>query len=221
MPDSFRPLLSHLMTINSFSGNSRVHSTPNNFSQSKIEMRSYITSKKGQYVLKGLCHVPNFSQENQSSGAVVFCTSRKQSQHFCDHLERKLNKMKLNIDVIHINGLLHKIDKFLRICLFCDKTHIREATFQILVTTNADNMGINKSLIALQMQFDWPRDILAYFQERGRGSRQKGTKSMCILYANLLSYVFIVSQLSVGADDTVDVEIATNECDGINSAILP
>ncbi len=28
-------------------------------------------------------------------------------------------------------------------------------------------------------------------------------------------------QLSAGADDTVDVEIATNECNGFNSAILP
>ncbi len=28
-------------------------------------------------------------------------------------------------------------------------------------------------------------------------------------------------QLSAGANDTVDVEIATNECDGFNSAILP
>jgi hypothetical protein len=80
-------------------------------------------------------------------------------------LEQKLDEMQLNIDVIHINGMLHKIDKFWRIRLFCDETHIREANFRVLVKTNAANVGIDKSLIALQMKFDWPCDLLTYFQE--------------------------------------------------------
>ena len=54
---------------------------------------------------------------------------------------------------------------FWRIRLFCDKGHIQEANLQVLVTTNVANVGINKSHIALQVQFDWPRDLLTYFQE--------------------------------------------------------
>jgi hypothetical protein len=62
-----------------------------------------------------------------------------------------LNKMKLNVDVIYINGLLHKIDKFWRISLFCNEAHVREADFCVLVTTNAANVGIDKASIALQI----------------------------------------------------------------------
>ena len=76
--------------------------------------------------------------------ATVFCNSRRQSQNFRDHLERKLNEMKLNVDIIHINGSLHKTDKFWRIRLFCNEGHIREADLRLLVTTNAANVGIDK-----------------------------------------------------------------------------
>ena len=114
-------------------------------------MRSFILANTGQYVLKGSTLATNLLQENPSMSAVIFCNSPKQSQHFRDHLERKLNKLKLNVDVIHINRLLHKIDKFWKICLFCDETHVREADFCVLVMTNAANVGIDKASIALQI----------------------------------------------------------------------
>ena len=123
-------------------------------------MRTYICSLKGQFVLRGLTMIAEFIHANPTKSAVVFCNSRRQSQHFRDHLERKLNKMKLNVDVIHINGSLHKTDKIWRIRLFCDKGHIREADFWILVTTNAANFGIDKSTIGLQVRFEWTRDLL-------------------------------------------------------------
>ncbi len=88
------------------------------------------------------------------------------------------------------------------------------------MTTNAANVGIDKHSIALQMQFEWPRDLLTYFQKRGRGSRMVGTRSTCILYADLSSYVFLVTQ--TGGDDTSRVEPdTTNEGGGYNSAISP
>ncbi len=52
-----------------------------------------------------------------------------QSQDFCDHLEQKLNGMKLNLDDIHINRSFHKIDKFWHVHLFCDMPHMTEADF--------------------------------------------------------------------------------------------
>ncbi len=220
MPNDYLPILSSLLTIKSFTGNSLVCGSPTDFSQCKIEMRSYITSSKGQYVLKGLSEVAKFLLENPSSSAVLFCNSQKQSQHYRDNLERKLNKMKLNVYVIHINGLLHKVDEFWQIRLFCDETHICEADFRALVTTNAANVGIDKHFIALQMQIEWPRDLLTYFQERGHGSRKVGTRSTCILYADLSLYVFLVTQS--GGDDTSRVEPdTTNKGSGYNSAISP
>jgi superfamily II DNA helicase RecQ len=155
---------------------------------------------------------------------VVFCNSRKQSLKFWNNLERKLNEMKLNVDVIHINGSLHKTNKYWQICLYCNEGHIREADYHVLVTTNAANVGIDKSSIALQVRFKWPRDLLTYFQEQGRGSRQRGMKSICVLYSDVPSYVSLVYQLLCGDDNTTgDIAEAegSGECEGFDSAILP
>ena len=76
----------------------------------RIEMRTHITSRKGQYVTKGLSEVAKFLRDNPSSSMVRFCNSRKQSQHYCNNFKWKLNEMKLNVDVIYINGSLHKVD---------------------------------------------------------------------------------------------------------------
>ncbi len=132
--------------------------------------------------------------------------------------------MKLNVDVIHINGSLHKTNKYWQICLYCNKGHIREADYHVLVTPNAANVGIDKSSIALQVRFEWPRDLLTYFQEQGRGSRQRGMKSICVLYLDLPSYVSLVYQLLCGNDNTTgDIAEAedSGECEGFDSAILP
>jgi hypothetical protein len=44
---------------------------------------------------------------------------------------------------------------------------------------------------------------------------------MCILYANLAFYVFLVSQLSKNTADKVAAGVASNDCIGFNSAISP
>jgi len=211
-----------LLTIPLLSGDSILRGSQNDFEQREIEMQTNICSVKGQFVSKGLTKIAEFIQENPTKSAVVFCNSRRQSHHFRDNLERKLNEMKLNVDVIHINGSLHKTDKFWRIRLFCDEGHINEADFQLLVTTNAANVGIDKSSIALQVRFEWSRDLLTYYQERGRGSRKRGVRSLCILYADLSSYVFLVYQLLQGVDYADGTEERNaGECEGFNSAISP
>ena len=91
-----------------------------------------------------------------------------------------------------------------------------------MVTTNSANVGIDKSQIALQVRFDWPRDLLTYFQEHGRGSRQPVVRSTCVLYADLSSYVFLLCQLVRGSEHTdITVEAQSGECEGFNSAISP
>jgi hypothetical protein len=92
----------------------------------------------------------------------------------------------------------------------------------VLVTTNAANVGMDKSQIALQVQFDWPRDLLTYFQERGCGSHQPGVRSTCVLYADLSSYVFLLCQLLRGNEhNNITAESQSGECEGFNSAISP
>ena len=129
MPTSYLPHLCRLLTSSSFQGESIVRGSPRDFDQREIKMQTYICSAKGLYVSKGLTLVSEFLQDHTAKSAVIFCNSRHQSQHFWDHLERKLNELQQNVDVLHINGSLHKMDKFWRICLFCDEGHIQEADF--------------------------------------------------------------------------------------------
>jgi hypothetical protein len=95
-----------------------------------------------------------------------------------------------------------------------------DADFCVLVTTNVAYIGIDKSLISLQMRFNWPHDLLTYFQEQGRGSRQVDSKLICIVYGNLSSYISLVLQLVGGADGTLEDNV-TSVCNGFNSAISP
>ena len=70
--------------------------------------------------------------------------------------------------------------------------------------------------------FDWPCDLLTYFQECGRGSRQPGVKSACVLYADLSSYVFLLCQLIRGSEHSVVInDDQSGQCEGFNSAISP
>ncbi len=168
-----------------------------------------------------MLQVAEFLQRNLYSSIVIFCNSRKQSQHIAFQLEKKLDLMKLSVDVVNINGSLDKIDKFWRIQLFCDDRHSRQGQFCALVMTNASNVGINKHLVALQVRFEWPCNLLTYFQERGRGSRLQGAQLTCIVYADLSSYVYLRSLLFAAGNNNDNESPSTNKCDGYNSAILP
>ncbi len=78
-------------------------------------MKLDIYSKKAQFVTKGLDIVADFLNSDQDSSVVVFCNSRKQSQHFSVQLEKKLDMAKLDVDVLNINVSLDKINKFWQI----------------------------------------------------------------------------------------------------------
>jgi hypothetical protein len=87
--------------------------------------------------------------------------------------------------------------------------------------TNASNVGIDKHLIVLQVQFEWPRNLLTYFQERGRGSWTQGVRSTCVLFGNFLSYIYLMSKLLVASQVDNDAAQGSNEVEGFNSATLP
>ncbi len=105
--------------------------------------------------------------------------------------------------------------------LFCDNRHSRRGQFRALVTTNASNVGINKHSISLQARFEWCRDLQTYFQERGRGSRSEGVQSTCILYADLASYIYLMTQLITTSQDDEVNDHGSSDVEGYNSAISP
>jgi hypothetical protein len=163
----------------------------------------------------------NFLQRNLDSSIVIFCNSRKQSQHFAVQLEKKLDLMKLSIDVVNINGSLDKIDKFWRIRLFCDDRQSSQGNLFALFTTNASNVVINKHSVAFQLRFEWTCNLFTYFQERERGSCSQGEQLTCIVYGDLSSNVYLRSQVLVVGNNDNNNTPSTDECNGYNSAISP
>ncbi len=196
-PTSYLRLLSHLLTVDVTPANCVLRGSPQDFCQREIDMKLEICAKKAIFVSKGLAMVTRFLEQNPDSSVIIFCNSRQQSLHIASQLEKKLDMKKLAIDVLNINGSLDKTNKFWRIHIFCFNRHSRLGQFRALVTTNASNVGIDKHSISLQVRLEWSRDLLAYFQERGRGSRSQGVISTCILYADLASYIYLMSQLIV------------------------
>jgi superfamily II DNA/RNA helicase len=218
-PTAYLHHLSSLLTVDLCS-NCILRGPVVEFCQKEIDMKLKIHSKKAQFVLKGLLLAADFLQSNPKSSVDIFCNSRKQSIHFLGQLEKKLDKLKLSVDVVNINGSLDKIDKFWRIQIFCDNRHNSQGSFRSLVTTNASNVGIDKHPILLQIHFEWPRDLLTYFQERGRGSQLQGVQSTFILYSDLSSYVYLRSKLFAVGNKDDDTSPFGNVVDGFNSAIL-
>ncbi len=125
-PRSYLEILSSLLMVNFSISNCIPSGTHVEFQQREIEMKLEMCSKKTQFVLKGLTLVADFLQRNLDKSVVIFCNSCKHSQQFALQFEKKLDLMKLSVDVININGSLNKVDKFWRIRLYCDDRHSRQ-----------------------------------------------------------------------------------------------
>ena len=85
-------------------------------------------------------------------------------------------------------------------------------------------MGIDNDHIDLVVvRFGLPRDLMTYFQERGRTARRPGSAGRCVLYATMSSYVTIMSHILNynKLTDTTDVSNEELEFRGAGSAITP
>ena len=109
------------------------------FCQREIDMQLEIYSNKAQFVAMRLMLVGDFLHQNRDLGVVIFCNSWKQSQHYTVHFEKKLDPVKLTIDVVNIIGSLVNIVKFWWIRLFCDDRRSCQGRFCALATMNASN----------------------------------------------------------------------------------
>ena len=156
---------------------------------------------------------------------VVFCNTKGGVAHYASQLERKLNELKNDADCLVIHGGLNKHEKFWRIRFFCgdDDEFVSSTLFQILFSTNASNVGIDNHLINLIIRFGLPRDLMTYFQERGRGVRRQGSTARCFMYATMQSYVSIMSQILNfnKLTDTTDETDEQLELRGLGSSITP
>lgn len=193
------------------------------FSQREIMIRQTVTNK-GDFVKKGLAEVVQHLIDHPDDSVVVFCNSRTKSLHYLKLLEHKLNASHCGTDCIHIHGALHRMDKFMRIKLFCEARgmELNDMDFRCLLTTNASNVGIDKHSITRQIRDEIPRDLPTYNQEMARGSRVPGKASESHLYYDMKSYVLVKQQiLTTKRDDEIVVPELGKEVLGFNSALSP
>jgi hypothetical protein len=170
-------------------------------------MKLEMCAKKAVFVSKGLVMVTNFPEQNSNCSVVIFCNSRQQSLHIASQLKKKLDMKKLAVDVLNINSSLDKTDKFWQICIFCDNQHSCRGQFHALITTNALNVGIDKHSISLQVHFEWSRD------------RSQDMRSSCVLFADLVSYIYLMSQLIMTSQVDKDTAVISNDVEEFNPAI--
>ena len=114
--------------------------------------------------------VLNLMKYNRNSG-IIYVRTRKESEELVEFLHR--NKIE-NVDFFHA-GLPVK-EKDLK------QKHWIENDNQVLVSTNAFGMGIDKDNVRLVVHFSPSQSIENYYQEIGRAGRDGGESYTFLLW---------------------------------------
>ena len=222
MYKSYVPMLSTLTTIG-LPDDSIHWGGTKDFAQHNIHMQ-YINSK---HHVRHLDKVVDFLRCDPTHFACVFCASKKGSIHLCTKLEDKLNEAGFDgfdVDVVHVHGSLQAEEKFILIRIFCEKYNVPELSARVLLATAAANVGIDNHLVLFIMTMGWTRDLLTYFQQRGRACRLDGQEAVCIQIGDTGSFVGLMWTIAHSTKDTKlddDADDIQAQLAGLNCASSP
>jgi ATP-dependent DNA helicase RecQ len=135
-------------------------------------------------------HLITLLREHRDEAAIIYCFSRKDTEHLAEDLCREGFKALPYHAGLESEARRTNQEKFIR----------DEA--QIIVATIAFGMGIDKPDVRLVIHYHLPKSIEGYYQETGRAGRD-GLPSQCILFysaADAMKQQYFIRQIEDEAE---------------------
>ena len=90
---------------------------------------------------------------------VIFATLAAKSSVILKKVERRLNERKSKIDTIHVNGPMHKFQKFWLIRYFCETVKNTYFNPRVMISTGAANTGFDFALLKFILCWGFSPDL--------------------------------------------------------------
>ena len=168
---------------------SRTWASSTDFRQDHIAIQLVITSAYSTQ----LHHTVEYCRVTDGS-AFIFANSKALTYKLVASIEKKLDVLDKQVDVLHIHGGLDKSKKFHLINIFCRNVTVDIISPQVAISTAAADLGVNCRHCTLVQICEWCENISSFVQRKGRGARN-GEESVTSMNAGLSSILSLEKRI--------------------------